>query len=183
MSMRTSEGGSGPLQRLSSRTFRGRGRGGRTPMHQDVHDTDTPLRELALQAPPDVNTPFTQRLQVHHAAARKKGANTSEPLAAVSCSANTCWHLACNCAKETRYCDAAGHHEGTFVPKLDNTLAAPTQQPAKVNGEASVSLLRAALCLLYILHIGVALSSMHLVTALHSNQTQAAVCKTMPQTS
>ena len=68
MSMRTSESGSGPLQRLSSRTFRvGRGREGRTPLHQDVHDTDTPLRELALQAPPDVNTPFTGRLQVGHA--------------------------------------------------------------------------------------------------------------------
>ncbi|KAL3146727.1 hypothetical protein ABBQ38_014714 [Trebouxia sp. C0009 RCD-2024] len=53
MSMKSS---GGVLQRLSSRNFRG-------VLHQDVQDSNTPLREVALQAPPDVNTPFTQRLQ------------------------------------------------------------------------------------------------------------------------
>ena len=55
MSMKSSV--PGVLQRLSSRTFRG-------PLHENVQESNTPLRELALQAPPDVNTPFTQRLQV-----------------------------------------------------------------------------------------------------------------------
>lgn len=55
MSMRSS--GGGVLQRLSSRTLRG-------GLHQDVQDSNTALREMALQAPPDVDTPFTQRLQV-----------------------------------------------------------------------------------------------------------------------
>jgi len=31
-----------------------------------VQDSDVPLRELALQTPPDMMTPFTQRLQVHY---------------------------------------------------------------------------------------------------------------------
>lgn len=45
------------LQRLSSRTLRG------LP-NQNVPDSNVPLRELALQTPPDMMTPFTQRLQV-----------------------------------------------------------------------------------------------------------------------
>ncbi|KAL0041023.1 hypothetical protein WJX77_002502 [Trebouxia sp. C0004] len=44
------------LQRLSSRTLRG------LPSI-NVQDSDVPLRELALQTPPDMLTPFTQRLQ------------------------------------------------------------------------------------------------------------------------
>lgn len=44
------------LQRLSSRTLRG------LP-NSNLQDSDVPLRELALQTPPDVMTPFTQRLQ------------------------------------------------------------------------------------------------------------------------
>ncbi len=47
------------LQRLSSRTLRGLPNG-------NVQDSDVPLRELALQTPPDMMTPFTQRLQVHY---------------------------------------------------------------------------------------------------------------------
>ena len=43
------------LQRLSSRTLKGLPEGA---------DSDLPLRQIALQAPPDVMTPFTQRLQV-----------------------------------------------------------------------------------------------------------------------
>ena len=45
------------LQRLSSRTLKELPGGG-------VTGPDVPLRQVALQAPPDVVTPFTQRLQV-----------------------------------------------------------------------------------------------------------------------
>ena len=63
MSMKSSV--PGVLQRLSSRTFGG-------PLHENVQDSNTPLRELALQTPSDVNTPFTQRLQVGFSIQKQK---------------------------------------------------------------------------------------------------------------